>query len=414
MDNTTKQVAEMYTKFPFPSMTKDTLTLRWSYDLDFLLAVADSKKQIHQIRVLDAGAGTGEMLVGCASVFPDVDFTAIELSPTSLAIAKKNADYLGVENIRFFQKDIMELTPTDFGTFDIIICSGVIHHLSEPDRGLNKLVEFLGTNGIMPIYLYCQYSREPNIRIKEAVNIIESDPAKYKKRIRISRAFTNNYSANDASMVDAYLHVNERLYTAKSIFELLTKAGLKFIRFRDEPMWDPEELIKDAEIATIVRSLPESLRYEALDLVFSQAITRGSYELLAGSASKSHSSQFGAVDNSHLDKFPMRTPFISIAEGPDEKGYVEVCVHHSDSHPLRLRVTKRSVNLIMKCTGKKCLRDILEEVSPDITDNRHGEKIKDELITFFDYAQNYDLIYFRPVPAGKKWEQIKRVDFSKA
>ena len=414
MDEVTQRVAEMYTHFPFPSMTESTWTLRWSYDLDFLLAVAGSTKRIHQIRVLDAGCGTGEVLAGCASVFPEVEFTAMDLSPASLAIAKKNAAFLDVDNIRFIQKNIMELTPAELGTFDIIICSGVIHHLSEPDKGLVKLADLLDMDGIILIYLYCQYSRERNLRVKEAVNIIEGDPSQYEKRIRISRALTSEYSLNDAYMVDAYLHVNERLYTAKRIFELLTDSGLTFIRFRDEPMWAPEELIKDKDIANTVRSLPKSLRYEALDLVFSQAIPRNAYEFFAGLALKTHSSRFKTIDTSFLDQFPMRSPFISVAEAPDDDGYIEVCVHHTDTRPLKHRLTTGAVNLVMKCTGKRRLSDILGEVTINIKDRNVRHKMEAELITFLNFAQTRDLIYVRPVPAGKKWEQIKYVDFSKA
>lgn len=412
MDLITKKVEKMYSQFPYPSLQGPVQTLGWFYDLDFLLAHTGSHKAIEQVKVLDAGCGTGEQVVGCASVFPQVHFTALELNSTSLNIAKKNAKFLEVENIDFYQKDIMGLT-RELGSFDVILCSGVIHHLSQPEEGLRGLVKLLGPDGIFAIYLYSQYTRDRNIRIKQAVNIIESDNNQSKKRIKIVRALLNDYQLRDIAAVDAYLNVNERLYTAKSIFGLLRSCGLKFLRFRDGPMWDETILIKDREVASMLQGLPDDLRYEVLDLAFSEQKVRNAYEFFAchGPSVRGPIKEIG---KDSLGFYPMRTPFVRLEKEESNNGVYNIYILHDEKHPIHLQVSKQAVSIFEKCDGKKTLEQILEETIGNSKDESAYQNKEKEFFQLLNLALKKDLIFIRPVPAGKVLDKYKSVDFTQA
>ena len=59
----------------------------------------------------------------------------MDLSPASVAFAIAKADELGLSNIKFGIGDILKLPDLDT-RFDIIECSGVLHHMKNPAKGL--------------------------------------------------------------------------------------------------------------------------------------------------------------------------------------------------------------------------------------------------------------------------------------
>jgi SAM-dependent methyltransferase len=63
--------------------------------------------------------------------------TAMELNPDRLRQARTIAEILGLE-IEFVRGDIERGTPP--GTFDLVLCLNVVHHLKDPIRGLDNLV----------------------------------------------------------------------------------------------------------------------------------------------------------------------------------------------------------------------------------------------------------------------------------
>ncbi|MCC6406857.1 MAG: methyltransferase domain-containing protein [Planctomycetes bacterium] len=63
--------------------------------------------------------------------------TAMELNPDRLRQARTIADILGLP-IEFVRGDIERGTPP--GTFDLVLCLNVVHHLKDPIRGLDNLV----------------------------------------------------------------------------------------------------------------------------------------------------------------------------------------------------------------------------------------------------------------------------------
>jgi release factor glutamine methyltransferase len=56
--------------------------------------------------VLDVGTGSGILALALAKKFPKLEIIAIDISPTALAVARRNAEGLG--NIRFLESDLME------------------------------------------------------------------------------------------------------------------------------------------------------------------------------------------------------------------------------------------------------------------------------------------------------------------
>jgi len=110
------------------------------------------------IKILVAGSGTGRHALHVARYFRNVEVTAIDLSARSLAYSKRMAERHGIHNVRFLQADILELDQLD-ERFHVIECSGVLHHMSDPEQGLKALQRRLEANGLLKIGLYSERAR---------------------------------------------------------------------------------------------------------------------------------------------------------------------------------------------------------------------------------------------------------------
>lgn len=72
-------------------------------------------------KVLDLGTGSGAIALAIANAFEDVQLTAVDKEATTLALAKENAESLGLETrICFMQSDWFTLIPSG-SLFDLII-----------------------------------------------------------------------------------------------------------------------------------------------------------------------------------------------------------------------------------------------------------------------------------------------------
>ena len=193
-------------------------------------------------RILVAGCGTGRNAFETAARFAGATTLAIDLSMASLAFARRKADELGIEDIEFAQADVLELAMLD-ECFDIIDCSGVLHHMAEPKKGWAVLGGLLEPGGLMRIGLYSDLARRPVVaaralieggdfqatrdgirRCRQAIFSLATDhPA---RPVAQSRDFFNLSLCRDL-----LFHVQEHCFTLPQIKEILAGLDLEFLGF---------------------------------------------------------------------------------------------------------------------------------------------------------------------------------------
>ncbi|MDG2284984.1 MAG: tetratricopeptide repeat protein [Alphaproteobacteria bacterium] len=100
--------------------------------------------------VLIAGCGTGRQPIQAAMTYRGASVLAIDLSLPSLAYAMRKAGDLGVDNISFARADILGLRDLP-DRFELIECSGALHHMAEPEAGLRALLSVLAPGGLLNI-----------------------------------------------------------------------------------------------------------------------------------------------------------------------------------------------------------------------------------------------------------------------
>jgi ubiquinone/menaquinone biosynthesis C-methylase UbiE len=218
-------------------------------------------------RVLVAGAGTGRHPLIIALSSPASEIWAVDISRASLAYGIRKSRKLGVENVKFFQGDILELGSIGT-TFDSISCVGVLHHLEDPGKGLRILSRLLKSDGSLEIGLYTESGRAAvvaGIALRNELGLVGTMAGIRKFRQAVFAQSNDAPTAGLATFRDFYslsecrdlvFHVQEHRFTLPKAVALFAASGLKVIRIRRSA--EAEKLFRsrfpDADPATCMES----------------------------------------------------------------------------------------------------------------------------------------------------------------
>ena len=252
VEATSREVARQYEASPYPRWTsvglltpKDMRRALRHYFRDPDLAFLE-----RPLEVLIAGCGTGQQAVQAALAYGSrARVLAIDLSAASLAYAARMAERFGVRNIAFTQADLLTLHQAGDGfveRFDVIECTGVLHHLAEPLQGWRALLRCLAEDGRMFLGLYSATARRnlralrrdpayPGAGCTDAALrafrqvLLERPDGAPGSELRTSRDFcaTSNFR-------DLALHVSEHPLALPQIAQFLEENGLAFRGFQLE------------------------------------------------------------------------------------------------------------------------------------------------------------------------------------
>jgi ubiquinone/menaquinone biosynthesis C-methylase UbiE len=190
------------------------------------------------LTMLVAGCGTGKQALVAAAFVSDVTVTAIDLSKRSLAYAQLKARQLDIHTIEFIHGDILDLRLLD-RQFDLIECSGVLHHMQNPEAGLTELIQRLAPDGVINLGLYSRIARRDITVLQNSYKHITPST----KNIRDLRYLL----LNDADISwtdqttdfyalspfrDLVMHAQEHQYTLPEIAGLLARHNLEFLGFK--------------------------------------------------------------------------------------------------------------------------------------------------------------------------------------
>lgn len=171
-DTVSQEVSEHYSENPYPrwqniSQTEPMLVPKLLKAL--FPKVSDTRLQgLEQPEILIAGCGSGRQALAASFRYANANITAIDLSLTSLAYAKRKTQALDVKNITYMHGDLLGLDVLN-KQFDIIECCGVLHCLRDPEQGLQALLRRLKPNGWLKIALYSQAARRDIVKAREFV-----------------------------------------------------------------------------------------------------------------------------------------------------------------------------------------------------------------------------------------------------
>lgn len=193
-------------------------------------------------RVLIAGCGTGYEPIDIALRDSNLAVTAVDLSRKSLAYATRMARAAGCDNIDFVQADILDLRAIE-REFDLIICTGVLHHMADPLAGWQVLRDLLAAEGMMRISLYSacarRHVRAARERIEARVGSTDPQQIREVRRWMLEEGqgpdFAPLLQSEDfysmSGCRDLLFHVQEHQFTLPGIQEALARLNLRFCGF---------------------------------------------------------------------------------------------------------------------------------------------------------------------------------------
>jgi len=240
------QVRAFYERDPYPPPKDDLEAYRRSWDERRRRAESHLFWPTEPYRedrsILVAGCGTTQA-AHHALRWPRAQIVGIDVSVKSLAFTQALKRKHGLNNLEVRELPLERVS--ELGqTFEHVVCTGVLHHLPDPDAGLAALRDVLAPNGAMNLMVYAPYGRagvyllqdycrrlgiEPtDLEIGDLAASLKALPPDHPlvPLLRKSPDF-----ANKAALADALLHPCDRAYSVPQLLHFLEGGGLRFGRW---------------------------------------------------------------------------------------------------------------------------------------------------------------------------------------
>jgi hypothetical protein len=164
---------------------------------------------------------------------------AVDLSLASLGYARRKTNELGLKNIEYRQADILALGALG-ERFDLIECSGVLHHLEDPFEGWRILAALRKPAGLMRVSLYSAAGRQAIARARELIAARGFAPdisgmracrAAIREDPSLAQIARNEDFFSMSGCRDLLFHVHEHCFSLPQIEEMMRRLGLEFLGF---------------------------------------------------------------------------------------------------------------------------------------------------------------------------------------
>jgi len=278
-----EEVREFYERYPYPPPVDNLDSYRKHWDdrekrrADFHLYWPACPYREDQ-SILVAGCGTSQA-AKYALRWPAAQTTAIDCSATSVRRTERLKQKYNLGNLQIHQLAIEQIG--DLGmSFDQVVCTGVLHHLADPDAGLRALRSVLKRDGAMQLMVYAPYGRagiymlqefcrRVGIRaadgeIRDLIRALCTLPPGHPLQTLLSQ--TPDFR-NEAALADALLHPQDRAYSIPQLFDLIEKGGLTFGRWIKQAPYSVHcGLIAKLPQASRIAALTPAQQYAAVEL----------------------------------------------------------------------------------------------------------------------------------------------------
>ena len=288
-------VAKLYNTYPFPPeplLDEPPPGYNWRWNWLTAYNFCTGQKPARQdVRILDAGCGTGVGTEYLAHLNPNASVVGIDLSAGALAVAQERCQKSGATGVEFHHLSLFDVEQLP-GEFDLINSVGVLHHTPDPIRGIQALAKKLAPGGILHIFVYGELGRWEIMLMQEAIALLQGDRrGDYTDGVKVGRQLfaalpeenrlrkreTERWSwenQRDGYFADMYVHPQEIDYNINTVFELIDASGLEFVGFSNPQVWDLDRLIGQApKLIERSQHLTDRQRYRLIELLDPQAIT---------------------------------------------------------------------------------------------------------------------------------------------
>jgi ubiquinone/menaquinone biosynthesis C-methylase UbiE len=295
--NYLEEVRAHYENFPYPLVNPQDEKIRIygtileAFDRLNHFCYSGRRDFTKPFRALIAGGGTGDATVHLAEQFRGLpaEIIYLDMSQASMEVAKERMRMRGLDNVTWIHDSLLNIPKLGLGQFDFINCSGVLHHLADPDAGLKILTDALKDDGAMGIMVYAKYGRAAVYPLQEALRMINRDEPNLQQRVDNAKSVlahlpkTNWFHYSPASLIhevstdvgifDLLLHSQDRAYSVPELYQFTAGAGLNILHmFSDDfslsgGLYKPSTYIRDENVLRRVLALSEQEQQQASELL---------------------------------------------------------------------------------------------------------------------------------------------------
>jgi SAM-dependent methyltransferase len=227
--------------------------------------------------ILIAGCGTNQ---AAAFAFSnrDANVVGVDISQPSLDHQQYLKDKHGLTNLELHLLPIEEL-PTLRRQFDLVVSTGVLHHMADPPAGLKALAGCLRPDGVMALMLYAKYGRigvellesvfrdlglrQDDSSVQLVKDTIAGLPADHPVQSYLKRA---RDLQGDAALVDTFLHGRARSYTVDECIDFVNSVRLEFQGWFHKTPYYPQDLAgQPGGYFSALNALPENKIWSAME-----------------------------------------------------------------------------------------------------------------------------------------------------
>ncbi|MGI9608666.1 MAG: class I SAM-dependent methyltransferase [Acidimicrobiia bacterium] len=372
---------QFYEAHPYPAPVTDLSSYveKWSSlsrrRAEFHLFFPDVAYR-DEMDILVAGCGTSQA-ARTAIRWPKSRVVGIDISAESLAHTDELKQRHNLDNLETRRLPVREAAELGLN-FDLVICTGVLHHLADPVADLRALVGVLRLGGAMHLMVYGRYGRTGLSMIQEYCRLIGVEPstddidalAETLREVPMNHPIspilreTHDFRSY-GGIADALLNPREVTYTVPGLFDLIERAGLLFGRWVHQAPYRPlaggfAETPHSERLATF----PESEQFAAMELLRGTLTRHSTILYREGRVVDPFQSE-----SSVSESVPIRVPeSVLIKENlPDGVSAVLLNQAHHDGD-LYMPLTTDEERLLEGIEGESTVGELAAESGADLSD----------------------------------------------
>lgn len=413
------KVKSQYESLPYPPCNPEDdrkrLVQTWLEDLPMINHYCFAGKQSFQnnFRALVAGGGTGDATIFLAEQLRDTnaEIVHLDMSHASILLAQQRAKIRGLSNITWVHYSLMSLPALGLGQFDYINCSGVLHHLADPDLGLRVLRSALKPDGAIGLMLYATTGRAGVYQMQALMRLVNNEhngnEVAEQRKISNTRELLgslppsnwflrgedlyHDHKMGDAGIYDLLLHSQDRSYSVGELFDWLGTQHGMHLSFSDvqrgRSPYLPHMVLgrKPPAMTASLRQLPLRQQYEMAELMIGNIITHSLYLTQDASCTAPY------ADAAYIPFFyhePL-TGEIAAQVFDTNQGQPFVLTHQHSGVALMVNPGKYGTKILRLIDGRKSFGEIFDQVRA----NWHGQTAApDNAALFADFAESYETL----------------------
>ena len=425
------KVKSQYEAMPYPPCNPEDdrkrLMMTWLEDLPMINHYCFAGKQSFSkgFRALVAGGGTGDATIFLAEQLrgTDAEIVHLDMSHASIVLAQERARIRGLTNITWVHYSLLSLPALGLGKFDYINCSGVLHHLADPDLGLRVLLSALKEGGAIGLMLYATTGRTGVYQMQALMSMVNhsstGEEAGDTRKIANTRdllgslpasnwfmaseALFNDHKMGDAGIYDLLLHSQDRSYSVGELFDWLGDrtegadgadgAGghglhLAFTDVqRGRSPYLPHMVLgrKPPAMAAALRQLPRRQQYEMAELMIGDIIAHTLYLTRDAACT----APFGDADYVPFFFHEPLTGEIAAQVFGSNRGQPFVLQHQHSGVSVAVNPGKYGAQILRLIDGQRSFGEIFEQFRADW---KGQAAAPDNAALFADFAESYDTL----------------------